>query len=126
MPLNYKFPTVRRAHGFIWQEMERGNVNWLQPEKVEKILCRNTRRVVQVPNGRVGAAESSEKTMLCKLYNKGTCRYEKQAEHTDKGITYQHFCTNCFANTGKKYDHPKHACLRLKTEKKEIQTSQKV
>ena len=23
-----------------------------------------------------------EKTMLCKLYNKGTCRYEKQAEHT--------------------------------------------
>ena len=122
--IELSFPTVRRAHGFILQEMERGNVNWLQPEKVEKIRSRNTQRVVQIPNGR--AAESSEKTMLCKLYNKGTCRYEKQAEHTDKGITYQHFCTNCFANTGRKYDHPKHACLRLKNDKKEVQTSQKV
>ena len=122
--IELSFPTVRRAHGFILQEMERGNVNWLQPEKVEKIRSRNTQRVVQIHNGR--AAESSEKTMLCKLYNKGTCRYEKQTEHTDKGITYQHFCTNCFANTGRKYDHPKHACLRLKNDKKEVQTSQKV
>ena len=39
---------------------------------------------------------------------------KKQAEHTDKGVTYQHFSINCFANTGQKYDHPKHACLRLK------------
>ena len=34
--IELSFPTVRRAHGFILQEMERGNVNWLQPEKVEK------------------------------------------------------------------------------------------
>ena len=59
-----------------------------------------------------------EKTMLCKFHNKGTCRYAKQAEHTDKGITYQHFCINCFANAGRKYDHPKLACKRLKNDKK--------
>ena len=53
--IELSFPTVRRAHGLILQEMERGNVNWLQPEKVEKIRSRNTQRVVQVPNGRVGA-----------------------------------------------------------------------
>ena len=123
--IELSFPTVRRAHGFILQEMERGNVTWLQPEKVEKIRSRNTQRIVQVPNGRVGGSENSEKTMLCKVYNKGTCRFKKQAEHTYKGITYQHFCTNCFANTGRKYDHPKHSYLRLKNEKKG-QTLQKV
>ena len=121
--IELSFPTVRRAHGFILQEMERGNVNWLQLEKVEKLE-------VETPKDwsrflMVGLLKVVRK-LLCKLYNKGTCRYEKQAEHTDKGITYQHFCTNCFANTGRKYDHPKHACLRLKNDKKEVQTSQKV
>ena len=123
--IELSFPTVRRANGFILQEVERGSVTWLQPEKVEKIRSRNTQRIVQVPNGRVGGSKNSEKTMLCKLFNKGSCRYEMQAEHTDKGITYQHFCTNCFANTGRKYDHRKHASLRLKNEKKESQTLQK-
>ena len=57
-------PMVRRAHGFILQEMERGNVTWLQPEKVEKLIrSRNTQRIVQVPNGRVGGLENSRK--LC-------------------------------------------------------------
>ena len=35
--IELSFPAVRRAHGFMLQEMERGNVTWLQPEKVEKI-----------------------------------------------------------------------------------------
>ena len=59
--IELSFPTVRRAHGFILQEMQRGNVTWLQPEKVEKIRSRNTQRVVQLPNSRPGVSENSEK-----------------------------------------------------------------
>ena len=55
--------------------------------------------------------------MLCKLYNKRVCRYQNQTEHADKGVTYQQFCSNCLASTGKKYEHPKQQCLRLKMKK---------
>ena len=59
--------------------------------------------------------------MLCKLYNKGVCRYQNQTERVDKGVTYQHFCSNCLASTGKKYEHPKQQFLRLKNEKRKAQ-----
>ena len=53
--------------------------------------------------------------MLCKLYNKGVCRYQNKKEHK-KCITYQHFYSNCLTSTGKKYEHAK-----LKNKKKRAQ-----
>ena len=57
--------------------------------------------------------------MLCKLFNKGTCRHDKQAGHIKKGITYQHYCSNCFSITGRKYNHSKVQCSSLKGEERE-------
>ena len=87
--IELSFPTARHAHGMILQEMEKGNVDWTQTEKIEKIRSRNTQGVWQA-NAIRTQGESSDKVMLCKLYNKGTCRFEKQAKHSDKGIVYQH------------------------------------
>ena len=112
------------AHGMILQEMENGNVDWMQTDKIEKIRSHNTQRVWQ-PSGVRTQGESGDKVMLCKSYNKGTCRFEKQAEHSDKGVVYQHYCSNCFTVTGKKYEHAKHQCLRLRNDKKG-QTSNRV
>ena len=70
-------------------------------------------------NGRVGS-ESSDKVVPCKLYNKGTCRYEKETEHTDKGTTYGYYCSHCIVVTGKKYEHPRNQCLRLKMRKTRV------
>ena len=53
----------------------------------------------------------TDKTMLCKLYNKGTCRYDKQSGHV---VTSQHYCSNCYAVTGRRFEHPKSLCIRLK------------
>ena len=126
--IELSFVTTKRAHGLILQEMEKGSLTWLQADKIEKIRSRNTQRMV--PNGSnanvKGQNEGAEKTMLCKLYNKGSCKYQNQTEHTDKGMTYQHFCSNCFASTGKKYEHPRHQCLRLKSDKKHSQSDQKL
>ena len=119
--IELSFPTAKRAHGLILQEIEKGNVDWSQSEKIEKIRSRNTQRVWQQnPSSKVYG--DNDKSMVCKLFNKGTCRYEKQSEHTDKGVTYLHYCSNCFAVTGKKYEHGKHQCLRLKGDKKESQS----
>ena len=46
--------------------------------------------------------------------------YQNETEHVDKGVIYQHFCSNCLISTGKKYEHPKNQCLRLKNEKKDL------
>ena len=31
----------------------------------------------------------------------------------EKGILYQHYCSHCFAITGKRFEHPKRQCLRF-------------
>ena len=51
-------------------------------------------------------SEFAETTFICKLFNKGTCKFEKQSEHTDKGVTYQHYCSYYYSSDGKEYDHP--------------------
>ena len=99
--IEFSFPTVRHAHGMILQEMEKGNIDWTQTEKIEKkIRSYNTLRVWQ-SNGVRTQNESGDKVMLCKLYNKGTSRFDKQAEHSGRGVVYQHYCSNCFTVTGK-------------------------
>ena len=125
--IELSFATAKRAHACVLQEMEKGIIDWQDSEKIDKIRNRNTQRILALPSQK-GQVESAgaEKTMLCKLYNKGVCRYQNQTEHVDKGITYQHFCSNCLASTGKKYEHPKHQCLRLKNDKKEAANVQKV
>ena len=40
--IELSFPTTRRAHGMILQEMEKGNVDWTQTDKIEKIRSRNS------------------------------------------------------------------------------------
>ena len=126
--IELSFATAKHAHGLILQEMEKGSLTWLQAEKIDKIRGRNTQRLVPSgPNANAKMSnEGTEKTMLCKLYNKGSCKYQNQTEHTDKGMTYQHFCSNCFSSTGKKYEHPRHQCLQLENDKKHSQSEQKL
>ena len=82
--IELSFVTIKRAHGLIFQEMEKGSLMWLQTEKIDKIRSRNTQRIV--PSGTSTTSkvqsEGTEKTMLCKLYNKGSCKYQNQTEHT--------------------------------------------
>ena len=99
-------------------------MDWANVEKIEKIRGRNTQRVWQSENNPSPAG--SEKTMLCKLYNKGNCRHDKLSEHVEKGVTYQHYCSNCYAITGRRFEHPRSQCIRLKADKKEPQTGQRV
>ena len=122
--IELSFSTAKRAHGLILQEMEKGNVDWANVEKIEKIRGRNTQRVWQPENN--SSPAFAEKTMLCKLYNKGTCRHDKVSEHVEKGVTYQHYCSNCHAITGRRFEHPRSQCIRLKADKKEPQTGQRV
>ena len=71
-------------------------------------------------------SEFAEKTFICKLFNKGTCKFEKQNEHMNKGITYQHYCSYCYSSAGKKYDHPKIKCHRLRKDTKKSTENQNV
>ena len=45
--------------------------------------------------------------MLCNLYNKGTCRHDRQSEHVEKGITYQHLLVDyaicCYVDTAGRF-----------------------
>ena len=111
--IEVSFPTARRAHGILLQEIEKGVCTWKDFDLVEKIRSRNTQRFAS-PVGNVKQnPEVVDKNFICKLYNKGTCRSEK-TEHTEKGINYQHFCSHCFSACGKKFEHPRTQCLRLK------------
>ena len=72
--------------------MEKGTINWQDSEKIDRIRNRNTQRILALPSQK-GQIESAgaDKTMLCKLYNKGVCHYQNQTEHVDKGVTINTF-----------------------------------
>ena len=119
------FPTAKRAHGVVLQEIKKGKIDWNQLDQIEKIRSRNAQRVIGNPNPSK-LSEFAEKHFICKLFNKGSCKFEKQSEHTDKGITYQHYCSYCYSSAGKKYDHPKTKCHRLRKDTKESTETQNV
>ena len=54
------FPTVKRAHAAVLQEIEKGKLNWDQLEAIEKTKNRYTQRLLQ--NQRVG---NSAKVQSC-------------------------------------------------------------
>ena len=93
--IELSFPAAKRAHGVVLQEIEKGKIDWNQLDQIEKIRSRNAQKVIGNPNPQK-MSEFSEKTFICKLFNKGTCKFEKQSEHTDKGVTYQHYCSYCY------------------------------
>ena len=111
--IEVSYPTARRAHGILLQEIEKGVCTWKDFDLVEKIHSRNTQRFASPVGNVKQTPEVVDKNFICKLYNKGTCRIKK-TEHMEKGINYQHFCSHCFSVCGKKFEHPRTQCLRLK------------
>ena len=70
--------------------------------------------------------DTTEKVFICKMYNKGTCKYEKQSQHVEKGVTYQYYCSYCYLASGKKFEHSKMKCHRLRNDNKNASVSQQV
>ena len=87
------FVTSKRAHSIVLQEIEKGNCDWDNIDKIEKPRCCHTQR--NMAGSTKANSDSSDKVFNCKLFNKGMCRHEKVSEHTEKGILYQHYCS-CF------------------------------
>ena len=48
----------------------------------------------------------------CAHFNKGFCRVENN--HVANGALYQHYCSFCLKETGKKCEHSLIKCLRIK------------
>ena len=47
--IELSFPTAKCAYGFVLQEMEKGTVGWLNPDKTDRIRNRNTQRILSIP-----------------------------------------------------------------------------
>ena len=127
--IEFSASTARRAHAAVLQELEQGKVNWGNLEAIEKIKNRHTQRIVQVNKG---ASASGVQIQCCQHFNKGQYRFD--SEHMSNGTMYQHYCSYCWKEMQKKYDHPVCRCLRVKNaqggQKNEVvkpkQTEQKV
>ena len=115
--IEVSYPTARRAHGILLQEIEKSVSTWKDFDLVEKFRSRSTQRFASPVGNVKQTPEVEDKNLICKLYNKGTCRIKK-TEHIEKGINYQHFCSHCFLVCGKKFEHPQTQCLKLKREGK--------
>ena len=101
--------TARKAHAAVLQDMERGKLDWSKPELVEKVKNRNTQRLA---NSVKTGALSQEKAQTCVHFNRNQCRFD--TDHFSNGILYQHACSYCLKETGKKFDHSVAKCLRIK------------
>ena len=75
--IEVSYPTARRAHGILLQETEKGVCTWKDFDLVEKIRSRNTQRFASPVGNVKPTPEVIDKNLICKLYNKGTCRIEK-------------------------------------------------
>ena len=100
--------TAKRAHAAVLQEIERGRADWQQLDFLEKIKNRYTQRLVQ--NQKVSG--SAGNIQACVHLNKGFCRLDN--DHMSGGVLYQHCCSYCLKETGKKFDHPLSKCLHNK------------
>ena len=99
--------TAKRAHAIILQEIEKGKLTWDNLDQIEKIKNRFTQRVVHTSK-----ASTNGGNQACIHYNKGFCKLE--GDHISGGVLYQHCCSYCLKETGKKYEHPLVKCLRNK------------
>ena len=100
--------TAKRAHAAVLQEIGRGRDDWQQLDVLEKIKNRYTQRLVQnqKSNGSAG------NTQTCVHFNNRFCRLYN--DHVSGGVLYQHCCSYCLKETGKKFNHPLSKCLRNK------------
>ena len=48
--IELSFPTAKRAHVFVLQDMEKGTIDWHNWEKIDRIRSRNTQRILALPN----------------------------------------------------------------------------
>ena len=97
--------TVKCAHAAVLQEIERGRADWQQLDVLEKIKNRYTQRLAQNQK----ASGSAGNTQTCVHFDKGFCRLDN--DHVSGGVLYQHCCSYCLKETGKKFDHPLSKCL---------------
>ena len=104
------FSTVKRAHAAVFQEIERGKVNWDQLDLVEKTKNRYTQRLLQSQK-----SSTSATVQTCNHLNKWFCRVDN--DHVANRVLYQHCYNFCLKETGKKLDHPLIKCLRNKNGK---------
>ena len=123
--IELSFPTAKRAHGVVLQEIEKGVLDWDKMDEIERVRSRNAQRIIASSSGSK-SNDTTEKVFICKLYNKGTCKYEKQSQHVEKGVTYQHYCSYCYLASGKKFEHSKMKCHRLRNDNKNASVSQQV
>ena len=111
--------TARKAHAVVLQDMERGKVSWEQLDLVEKIKGRNTQRLVQ---GYRGSAITQDRIQPCIHFNKGSCKFE--SDHVLNNTSYQHICSYCFRETGRKFEHSMQKCLRMQNGGANVKTDQ--
>ena len=123
--IELSLPTAKRAHGVLPQEIEKGVLNWDKLEDIERVRGRNAQHIL-ASSSVVKANDVTDKVFICKLYNKGTCKHEKQSQHVEKGVIYQHYCSYCYLASGKKFEHSKMKCHRLRNDNKNISVSQRV
>ena len=69
--IELSFPTGKRAHGVVLQEMEKGVLNWDRLDEIERVRGRNAQRIL-ASSSVAKSNDITEKVSICKLYNKGT------------------------------------------------------
>ena len=94
-------------------------------DEIERVRGRNAQRIL-ASFSVAKSNDMTEKVFICKLYNKGTYKYERQSQHVEKGVTYQHYCSYCYLASGKKFEHSKLKCHRLRNDNKNTSVSQQV
>ena len=120
--IELSFPTAKRAHGVVLQEIEKGVLNWDKLEDIERVRGRNAQRIL-ASSSVINSNDVTDKVFIFKLHNKGTCKHEKQSQHVEKGVIYQHYCSYCYLASGKKFEHSKMKCHRLRYDNKNTSVS---
>ena len=80
--IELSFPTAKRAHRVVLQEIEKGVLN---RDKLEDMRGQNAQHTL-ASSSVVKANDVTDKVFICTFYNKGTYKHEKQSQHLEKGV----------------------------------------
>ena len=108
---DFGWNAAKGCHAVLLVKMEEGKIDWSDTEKIDRVRRIHAQRSTQNHTQSVNSRnQNREKPTPCKFYQRGTCG--QKTDHQNKGHTYLHICSQCFAN-GKTNLHPSKDCKRF-------------
>ena len=102
---DFGWASAKGAHALILCRMELGKVNWLMPDKLDRLRRAHAQKVVDGSqiSAQTSKAKGESNRVPCKCFQTSKCTHK--SDHTTNGQLYRHICSH-YDGVGKRFSSP--------------------